>query len=70
MADLEPLAAKLNRPVRSLAAFRQLSPEQVAALCRWVDEAQARERAAVHAAFRDAVPWPLRWLARRVLAVE
>ena len=63
------LAAKLHRPPRSLAAFRALAPEQIGALERWVDESRQRENAAVEAAFRDAVPWPIRWLVRRVLRV-
>ena len=66
---LEALAAKLQRPVRSLVALSALEPGQVAALGRWVDEALVRENAAVETAFRDVVPWPIRWLVRRVLRV-
>ncbi len=66
---IEGLAAKLNRPPRSLAAFRELAPEKIAQLERWVDQALARDNALVEAAFRDAVPWLLRGLVRRVLRV-
>ncbi len=66
-AELQRLATRLNRPVRSLSAFSQLAPEQLVLLDRAVEEACARRRQNLDSALKQALPAPLRWLVLRIL---
>lgn len=61
-SGLEQLAAQLGRPVRSLAAFERLTPEELAFLNEAIDEARRRERQALEAGSHESLPRPLRRL--------
>lgn len=63
--NLEDLAAQLGRPPRSLAAFEQLTPQQVQLLSAAVEQACARQRSRLDSA-ADA-PRALRWLLRALI---
>ncbi len=56
--NLEQLAVLLKRPVKSLAAFDQLTAAQIALLSAAIEQAAARQRQAV----KQVLPRPLRWL--------
>lgn len=57
-SELEQLAARLQRPAGSLAAFGRLQPEELALLIEAIDEARLRERQALE----GGLPRPLRRL--------
>ena len=65
--ELQQLATLVNRPLNSLQAFNALADDQLATLRQAVDEACARQRQDLDAAFRRALPAPLRWLVLRIL---
>lgn len=58
--ELDRLAAKLGRPPASLAAFRELTPEQLAFLSRAIDETRARRRRELEGALAQKLPAPAR----------
>lgn len=68
--ELQHLAALIGRPVHSLQAFSVLSETELALLRQSVEAACAQQRQALDAAFRKALPAPLRWLALRILRGE
>src|SRR5262249_41673462 len=66
-SDLEGLARRLRRPVKTLEAFAHLAPEEIAILSRAIDAAFDRERARIDEALDRAIAGWLRPLARRIL---
>ena len=66
---LEPLSQRLQRPASSLRALAGLSTEEIATLCRALDQALAARRDALQRALMRLLPWPLHrvllpWLRR------
>ncbi|HSW13546.1 MAG TPA: hypothetical protein VLI06_11950 [Solimonas sp.] len=59
---IERLARRLRRPPSSLAALRQLSPQQLEQLEQLVETACTRQSRELEADLRRALPWPLRLL--------
>ena len=54
--SVEQLEAKLGRPPGSLAAFAELTPEQIGILSDAVDDVRERQRNAVDAGLMKVVP--------------
>lgn len=65
--ELQQLATLIRRPAHSLQAFSALSEAELAMLRQSVEAACAQQRQALDAAFRKALPAPLRWLVLRIL---
>ncbi len=60
--NLAALAAALNRPEKSLYAFGQLAPAQIAQLTAAVAQVCERQRGAV----RRTLPQPVRWFVLKI----
>lgn len=68
--ELDRLAATLGRPAGTLAAFREVTPDQVALLCRAIDETRARRRRDLDAALARTLPALPRRIALALLRAQ